>query len=426
MLIEFSVSNFRSFREQRTLSMVAAPRLGKKQNTFSPNVVGEKLPDLLKVAAIYGPNASGKSNLIKAMGLIRRFARLAPSASSDPLPVAPFRFDPELLGKPSVFEVHFVQKNRRYSFYLSATSERIIEEKLFEYPRGKECMLYSRVHVDGEDRYEFGSDLEGDAVLHTAWQNLTNQKTLFIAQAVANSNESLKQLRTPFTWLQTGVTTMYGGMNQWAIASQKLAKDDPHFASEISEFLQRVDVPVTNIEFKPIENFSATNEKGSSLSEKEESTMDFEEELAQSKTTLTHRTSLGEAQFEFSDESRGTKNLIGFWLPWNLLNRSRPRDGHFILSVDELDSSLHPEIVASLIKQHIDRNTDRQLIFTTHDTHVMNSKLLRRDQFWIVERESSGATTLRSIHDFQGREGEQIEKRYYEGRYRGLPITRNS
>ncbi len=87
-----------------------------------------------------------------------------------------------------------------------------------------------------------------------------------------------------------------------------------------------------------------------------------------------------------------------------------------------MPSSLHPKIVASLIAQHLQRDPPSQLIFTTHDTHLMDTKLLRRDQFWITERDVNGSTQLRSIHDFEGRESEDVEKRYYEGRYRGLVL----
>jgi AAA15 family ATPase/GTPase len=95
-----------------------------------------------------------------------------------------------------------------------------------------------------------------------------------------------------------------------------------------------------------------------------------------------------------------------------------------VLVIDELDSSLHPKIVASLVEKHLAYENPAQLIFSTHDTHLMDTKLLRRDQFWLTERDANGATALRSIYEFEGREGEDLEKRYYEGRYRGLPIVR--
>ena len=119
---------------------------------------------------------------------------------------------------------------------------------------------------------------------------------------------------------------------------------------------------------------------------------------------------------------KAQKNLIGFWLPWATQDPSHnPRR---LLVVDELDSSLHPKIVAALVEKHINSEIPSQLIFTTHDTHLMDAKLLRRDQFWITERDINGATQLRSIHDFEGRDSEDIEKRYYEGRYRGLPLVK--
>lgn len=139
------------------------------------------------------------------------------------------------------------------------------------------------------------------------------------------------------------------------------------------------------------------------------------------KIILTHISGLGSAEFDFSEESGGTKNLIGFWLPWFML---RLAGGEGVLAVDELDSSLHPELVADLIVKHLDSGLDAQLIFTTHDTHLMNTKTLRRDQFWITDRDANGATNLFSIHDFEGREGEDVEKRYFEGRYFGLPLIR--
>ena len=142
--------------------------------------------------------------------------------------------------------------------------------------------------------------------------------------------------------------------------------------------------------------------------------------IRKSTTTFTHNSALGEAEMDFSEESDGTQNLIGFWLPWSI------RQSTSVLLVDELNNSLHPKIVAVLVAKHLSSEQPTQLIFTTHDTHLMDAKLMRRDQFWISERDSNGATQLRAIHDFEGRESEDIEKRYYAGRYRGLPQLRGA
>ncbi|MEI6708379.1 MAG: ATP-binding protein [Methylococcales bacterium] len=428
MLIEFSISNYRSFREKQTFSMVAAPRLKKGDNVFKPVVKGEKLPDLLKVAAIYGPNASGKSNLIKAFGIVKAIAERQPSAQTTVLPVAPFRFDSELADQPTRIELHFICAEQRYEFELALTQQRIVHERLVAYPNGKETLLYERLHLSSGDEYTFGQQLEGGKDLHGLWKKATNAQMLFIAQAVANSSEELNQLRSPLEWLRKGIITVSGNMDVWSDTSQALAKDYPDFAEKISSFLQNVDVPVTNIRIVPIEadvNLPTLTEFYSGIPRPTEF-MDRVKSLGtQTKTILTHKTSLGEAEFDFQEESEGTKNLIGFFLPWNNLFNSNIVT-HRILIVDELDSSLHPEIVISLVAKHIKSETPTQLIFTTHDTHLMDAKLLRRDQFWLTERDANGATQLRSIHDFEGRESEDLEKRYYEGRYRGLPFVRRS
>jgi hypothetical protein len=420
MLIEFSVTNFRSFRERQTLSMVAAPRLRKRENVFKPESAGEKFPDLLKVAVIYGPNASGKSNLLKALDVVSRMAKREPSTKNIPLPIAPFRFDAALADQPSVFELNFIHAGMRYQFTLSATSERIVGEKLLAYPKGQESLLYERLHSAQGESYQFGALLKESlsAELLDAWKKLTPPKLLFIAQAMANSSEVLTPLTVPFEWFKGSNISLLNGMDDAAQYSQQLVEKHDDYAKQIASFLCDVDVPISKIKVEISEidleemiAFSDTEKKSTSIEPK-----------VRKKMVLTHKTSLGEIDLGYEDESEGTKNLIGFWLPWVIRNSSDTR--FLILVVDELDSSLHPKIVTILIEKHINFSVPSQLIFSTHDTHLMDTKLLRRDQFWITERDMNGATQLRSIHDFEGRESEDIEKRYYEGRYRGLPFVK--
>ncbi|QJI42160.1 ATP-binding protein [Pseudomonas sp. ADAK2] len=415
MLIEFSVSNYRSFRERQTFSMVATPRLSKKRNVFKPAVDGEKFPNLLKVAAIYGPNASGKSSLIHAMGIMGRLIATTPLTNDQSLPVSPFRFDPELKDKPSYFEYNFIRKGVRYNFVLGLTSERIIEEKLTSYPKGKESLLYDRKFTSGGEQYVFGVGFEGGKEVHSAWRRLTSPKALFIAQAVNNSSEELSQLKEPFGWFQTGLSIIgHDDLGTWSKASIRFLKMASDYTEELKDFLKEIDIPISSIRLD--DNGDDHEEKGRSLTIQE-----FFAAAKKDKIILTHISGLGSAEFDFSEESGGTKNLIGFWLPWFML---RLAGGEGVLAVDELDSSLHPELVADLIVKHLDSGLDAQLIFTTHDTHLMNTKTLRRDQFWITDRDANGATNLFSIHDFEGREGEDVEKRYFEGRYFGLPLIR--
>lgn len=415
MLIEFSVSNYRSFRDRQTLSMAASPCLSKTRNTFKLAVHAEKLPDLLKVAAIYGPNASGKSSLIRAMGVVGRLLAPVAGSNDEVLPASAFRFDDTLKEAPSVFEYDFIQDGMRYRFVLGLNARRIVQEQLLVYPKGKETLLYHRQFDEHGEHYIFGKTLEGGKEVHNAWRRLTNPKMLFIAQAVANSSEELNQLWAPFGWFQSGLLVIeQNNMLGLSTASIRFLQMVKNHTGDLRDFLSALDIPVSAIHLSSEDAAVCPDNRKLTLKE-------FFAATQKDKVTLTHSTVSGTAQFDFSEESCGTKNLIGFWLPWFMMNQA---GGSGILCVDELDSSLHPEIVADLIGKHLDSGLQTQLIFTTHDTHLMNEKILRRDQFWITERDAHGATSLFSVHDFEGRESEDVEKRYFEGRYRGLPLLR--
>ncbi|WP_189461491.1 AAA family ATPase [Jeongeupia chitinilytica] len=419
MLVEFSVENFRSIHMRQTFSMVAAPRLRRKGNTFEPELNGERFPRLLKVAAVYGPNASGKSSLVSALALIPRIASHQPDTSDAELPVSPFRFCPNARKKPSCFEVHFIHEKMRYEFILHLTKERITKEKLVIHPKGKEVVLYERTASENnKDEYFISPDLEGGEIVIEAWKQLTNPKTLFISQAVANSNTELNQLRTPFLWLQKGVMPINSRLSRLTPGVLTVLNEVPEISDELAEYLSDLDIPISKIkqEIKEVEvdNAESYNDDFSRKLD------NFEKN--HNKTTLTHKTSLGEADFDLKEESDGTKSLLGFWLPLKIANMKRNITSALV--IDELDSSLHPSIIASIVERHLNSTDDFQLIFTTHDTHLMDTRLLRRDQLWLTDRDETGATQLRSIHDFAGRESEDIEKRYFEGKYRGIPFVR--
>lgn len=415
MLIEFSVTNFKSVRETQTLSMVASSRISKKENVIWPEVKGEDLPPLLKVAAIYGPNASGKSTILKALGIARvLIKREGPPTGK--LPVDSFRFDPALATEPSVFEYNFIHEGLRYYYKIGATTNRITHEELKSYPRGKEKPLFLRTVIDDKEHYKFGDSLEGGPQVHEAWRRITNKHSLFLAQAAENSSEDTTELSAPYNWFINGFLTLESNtFRGWSRATRKVLSVVPSSSESLTDFLKEVDIPISDI--------AITAKDPDKELEKEPSFADgeFEGFEDNTTTTLTHTSALGAAQFDFDEESEGTKNLIGFWLPWYTLGET---GASVCLGIDELDSSLHPKIVEDIIRKHIQTSDSSQLIFTTHNTHLMSVKMLRRDQFWVTERDRNAATKLYSVYDFEGREGENLETRYHAGRYRGLPILK--
>lgn len=413
MLIEFSVENFKSFRARQTFSMVAAPRLRKRENVFQPVAHGEKLPPLLKVAAIYGPNASGKSSLLDALSLAYRMLSFD-SASKKPLPAKPFRFDPSLLDKPTRVEYHFIAENCRYQFNLGFDITRVIEEKLIAFPRGREQLIYERLYENGVETYRTDF-LEGPPELHNVWKKLTSGRSLFLTQAVANSSDEQTQLRIPLHWISS-LIPLSDQLDHLGRSTQYMVAKSTSMHIDLASYLRDIDVPVTKIRSESLDG-EIVQDVGD---------RDFvQEELVSAmdgttlyKTTLTHTTALGEADFDYMEESKGTRSLLSFYIPWKLLPDR-------LVVIDEMDSSLHPKLVADLVRKHLKMSRNGQLIFTTHDTHLMDTKLLRRDQVWITERDLNGATEIHAIYDFAGRDDEDIEKRYYEGRYRGLPILKD-
>lgn len=399
MLIEFSVANFRSFRDKQTFSMVAASRLQRKENTFIPKLKYEKFPPLLKVAAIYGPNASGKSNFIKALKVIEQVASRKAN-SGEKLPVTPFAFDSVLKDQSSEFEIYFIQNEVRYQFILHLTPERIIKEQISSFLKNGESLIYSRNYIDdGHYEYEFGYNLNIDNQVLNFWKQITPPDLLFLSQAVASgSEEAVREIFLLHDWIRS-YFIYANNMTSRSIELFMPIFNSKNNLSQIADFISQVDIPIKSIHI-----------------DKENRNI-----------FLTHKTSLDEADLAYEDESQGTKNLIGLWFPWAIKNASRQdKEIHIgtCLLADELDSSLHPKIVAALIRKHLSLEQPSQMIFTTHDSHLMDEKILRRDQFWLTERDQFGATRLYSIYDIEGREGEDIEKRYYEGRYRGLPLVR--
>lgn len=418
MLIEFSVENYTCFRTRQTLSMAAAPRLGKKHNLLKPQVKGEKLPDLLKTAAIYGANATGKSNLLNALQLPRVLPEFSADANKK-LPVSSFRFDPYLRDLPSHFTWHFCTQGQRYLFKLALTEERIISEKLFVGRKSHEHLLYSREYQGERYQYQFAPDLEGGEVLHTAWRNLTSPRHLFLQQAVINSSEELQQLRMPWDWLQGIAGVILEDMPLTMARALDSLEKYPDLHADFQRFIQQIDIPLCSVTFPEV-GFSG----GERIEVKNAQLQSFFDSIGRhQQTKFTQRSALGEISLSLFELSSGTRNLIVYWVVWRHL-RGLEQAKYGLVLIDEFDSSLHPSLVRALLQQYLHSQGQIQLIFNTHDTHLMDAKLLRRDQFWLTGRDENGAATLHSIHDFGGRESEDIEKRYYEGRYRGLPIIR--
>lgn len=391
MLIEFRVSNFRSLRDEQVLSLVAS----KDKSLASTHTVSTGVgaaPALLRSAAIYGPNAGGKSNLIKALqymrGVVVESATIAPN---QPFSVQPFRLDAAFAGMPTEFEVTFLIDGVRYQYGFAMNAERILSEHLLVYKAFKPQHWFTRRHdpATGRDVYDFGPALKGQK---SVWESATRPNALFLSMAVQLNSE---QLAPVFDWFARQLVVF----NELAMLNPRVTLQmlrDPAAKRSICAFLNAADISIADIDVV--------------------TRKDHEDELR-----FTHTPSKGAAVFGITEESSGTRNLLFMIGP--ILDIVR---NGLTLVVDELDTSLHTLLVRRIIQLFHDTDLNRrgaQLVFTTHDTSLLDAHdLFRRDQVWFVEKDRDQASRIYSLTEFSPRKGEALERGYLMGRYGGLPI----
>lgn len=417
MLIEMNVANFRSLREQQTFSL-ARGKGNELQETNTFTAKTESTIELLRSAAIYGPNAAGKSNFLLALRAIRRV--VLESAISlqrgDKLPVVPFRLNPDGLLLPSEFEVSFIVDRVRYQYGFSATPERIHEEWLLAYPKGRPQRWFGRAWNNEARQYdwELGNNLVGEKQL---WQKSTRDNALFLSTAVQLNSEQLQPI---YDWFKNTLRLAnVGGWNPGFSASLCEQKEK----AQVMDFLRAADLNIEDIliEKNPFDVQRLPDDMPKSL--REVIADDFKDKQILNIQTV-HKGSNGKpVAFDLDDESDGTQKLFAFAGPWidALANG-------FVLFIDELHDNLHPRLVQFLVQLFHDDATNphnAQLVFTTHETSILNQEVFRRDQIWFCEKGDDQATKLYPLTDFSPRKGrENLELAYLSGRYGALPFIR--
>lgn len=413
MLIEFRVKNFRSLRGEQVLSLVAS----KDKTLLDTNTqeTGIKAaPTLLRSAVVYGANASGKSNLIKALHYMR--AVVTESATviqpGHTFIVQPFRLDGDSGNKPTEFEITFILNKVRYQYGFALTSQRIVSEHLLVYKAFKPQRWFER-HFDaesGRDVYEFGTGLKGPK---NVWEGATRANSLFLSMAVQLNSE---QLRPVFDWFIHQLVIINEAAPLALQFSMQLLKQ-PEKRKEICSFLKAADISIAGIDLVTRKVMGQTIKIDFATGNRE--TGPVEHEVNELK--FHHVTENGKAVFDLGDESSGTRNLLFLVGPvLEILSKG------LTLVIDELDTSLHTLLVRELVRlfHRPEANTgNAQLIFTTHDTSLLDAYgLFRRDQVWFVEKKKDQSSELYSLVEFSPRKKEALERGYLQGRYGSVPL----
>lgn len=411
MLIEFRVANFRSIREEQTLSMVAAKDNSHATTHLTPTGV-RSIPNLIRSAVIYGPNAGGKSNLLDALAFMRNV--VANSATQlvegQLFNCQPFKSDPESVKSPVEFEMTFLLDGVRHQYGFSIRPERIVEEWLLVYKAAKPQQWFSRRFDtgSGKDAYEFSSHLTGQRKL---WEESTRSNALFLSTAVQLNSDLLRPI---FLWITRKLAIVAAGMQPNFDYTITMAKDEEN-KSAVLRFLTAADLSIADLalEMRKVQEVGLQMEAG-------KLPVQTVTEVEKPFVRFLHRSDAGTANMELHEESLGTRRLFAFAGPViDVL-----RDGR-VLVVDELDGSLHPLMVRFLIQMFHSPDLNpkgAQLIFTTHDTSLLDRDLFRRDQVWFVEKDRTQATQLYPLTNFSPRRNEALERGYLMGRYGALPF----
>lgn len=414
MLIEFRVKNFKSFQDESVLSMVASSDTSLPNNTMTSKSFKHKL---LRSAVIYGANASGKSNLIEALVFADRFIRK--SARNEPheqIAVKPFLLDQESRQMPSEFEFSFIHgKVLFYIYGFSVDHQRVHSEWLIASPKGRSQIWFERTLADEKnDSYEwyFGPNLKGKKAQQ---RDLTKPNSLFFSVAVAFNNQQLARVYEWFAKRLQFIHSESGDLLPQLAAIQSLKSQQIH--SSVQKMLKIADLGVVDFS---VEEITLTEEDLRDVPDELRPLLLGEEQL---RIQMEHRDKLGQSvAFAFEHESLGTRRLFALSIALiNVLSK-----GHVIV-IDELDASLHPWIIKSLVTLFNDPDSNphnAQLIFNTHDVTLFDPSIFRRDQIWLIQKDQGGASHLYPLLKFSPRKNEALTKGYLQGRYGAIPFIR--
>lgn len=419
MLVEFKVANFRSIREEQTFSLVAGNvDRDRSECLIEPNLPGLAGIRLLKGAAIYGANASGKSNILSALafvaGLVKNSAtRLGPG---DETGTKPFKLDRESVTRPSAFELTFVAEGTRYLFGLAVTPARVTEEYLVAYPKGAPQRWYHRTFNPAANAYEWArpsTSFKQDRAL----QEKTRENSLFLSVGPQFNHP---QLTPVFGWFKQNLRFL-NLAESWLLEdfTAQLIEQPAH-RNRIVTLLQKADVGIVDatVEQKEIELEKLRPDVPPRVFDqlgKTASVQKFD-------IHLFHGVDGQDAvSLDFDDEeSAGTRRFFSLIGPWTDI-----LDNGYTVFIDEIEASLHPILVRELLRLLLcnENNTKgAQVVFTTHNPVLLEGNLLRRDQVWFTEKTSVGATRLYPLTDYQPRKDEALAKGYLAGRYGGIPF----
>ena len=416
MLLEFKVENFLSFKDEVIFSLVASSDRSLPNNVID---LGNN-KRFLRNAVVYGPNASGKSNLIKALDFVKYIVINSHKNQSGEMIVrSPFKLDQNNINKPSKFEISYICQNILYVYGFSLTEEKIVEEYLYYYPKGQPALVFEK--KENERNYHFTTDKKEmkDIEKHTL------ENMLYISRS---ANMNYEKSKNAIKWFVDNLTLAFPSNSRiMHLFSAEIFNENEKVRKQMKKLLSQLDTGIVDVDltFKKYSREDIPDE----APEKFKKMIEIDDKLIKiynTKIDTIHNGKDNEGQdipvtFDFErEESRGTIKLFDIsGLIFDSLMYGK------VLVYDEFDNSLHPHLFTELIRLFNDPTLNQknaQLIFTTHNTFLLKHSLFRRDQIWLMEKNKDQATDLFSLSEFNVRKDKNIERGYLAGRFGAIPF----
>ena len=452
MLIQFTVENVLSFKEKTVFSLLATSDASHPEHLIL-NGSG-KNKNVLRAAAIYGPNASGKSNLVKAM----KFARdliLRGTEPDDVIGVTPYKLG-AIPDQPSRFQFIFVYKSIQYSYGFTLNRSRIIEEFLYASPNGTEVKYFERFTSDELiTEVDFGPSLtkgRKERLLFLKYKEADTRPNQLLLTAIfeGNMKDRIEELKPVTAWFRSVLTIIEAestyrnleirthdteglkdflatflrasdtGIQEISTTEVPLdwARDLPWATSDIQDqILRRFKNPILEEMDSPkhCQEMTVIGPQSTRAYLRQNA----EGDLLFLQVLFNHSGEEGKSvDFRMNEESEGTQRVIHLVPMLFAMNQGRDR----VIVLDELDRRLHPHLSRLIVSTALQCPNNNQLLFTTHDTNLLDLELLRRDEIWFVEKDQAGRSALYSLAEFKVRPDLQIEKGYLNGRFGAIPF----
>jgi len=443
MLLSFSIENFRSFKDEQTLSLIASKRLGTSSRSRECIKVPGTDESALRLAAVYGANGAGKTNLVRALILVQRLV-LRGTPLGRRISYEPFLLDQETQSRPSCFELQILEQGRVFRYGFCSDGDRIHEEWLSFYEGKKERSVFSRTSsLKGAVQVELGPPPIGESTpprLKSLAEVGARPNQLFLTEVVnlddAEAQGSL--CRQVINWFDSTLAIIEAGSSYMMLA-ETIATDEA-FADFAGQFLDEANTGIASlkVQTKEVARSKASQVPSDAwekiledLAEGEVATLrgaDGEELFVDGSNkdaikirqiTALHETGQGITPLPLHEESDGSQRLLNL-LPalFNLKSEGR------VFVIDELERSMHPILARKFIEFFLKgaRNSSSQAIFTTHESTLLDLGILRRDGIWFTEKNESGATHIYSLAEFNVRNDLRIDKGYLQGRFGAIPF----